>query len=245
MNELNALGNSIAGSGQYAANAVNFDGSVYLSRGADLTGNADSNAISLSFWAKAPTSQDLERTIYTNKNQTFGITFSLNSLVISGSNSAGTQILNAVFSAVSDPDSWNHFMFSADLSDTGKRHAYVNGSAASITYNTYTNGLIDHTVADHTIGSLDGGLSKFTGDISDVWIDLANYIDLSNSSNRAKFISGASKPVDLGSSGERPTGSSPKIFLSGDTSTWHTNKGTGGGFTENGALVTASTSPSD
>jgi len=33
--------------------------------------------------------------------------------------------------------------------------------------------------------------------------------------------------------------------LSGDTATWHTNKGGGGGFTENGALTTSSTSPSD
>src|SRR3546814_7073174 len=43
--------------------------------------------------------------------------------------------------------------------------------------------------------------------------------------------------------GSTPTGSAPLVFLSGATASWHTNKGTGGGFTENGALTDAATDP--
>ena len=40
-----------------------------------------------------------------------------------------------------------------------------------------------------------------------------------------------------------PTGKSPDICLTGPTEDWHTNKGTGGGFTENGALTDAASQP--
>jgi hypothetical protein len=62
----------------------------------------------------------------------------------------------------------------------------------------------------------------------------------------AKFISGG-KPVDLGEAGATPTGVAPAIFFKRDgaASTFATNRGTGGAFTLNGELTSASTSPSD
>jgi len=71
------------------------------------------------------------------------------------------------------------------------------------------------------------------------------FVDLSIEANRRKFIDAIGKPVDLGVDGSTPTGTAPLIFLSGTTIDWHTNKGSGGGFTEVGALTTATTSPSD
>lgn len=66
-----------------------------------------------------------------------------------------------------------------------------------------------------------------------------NFIDFSNVTNRRLFIDAGGNPVNLGTDGSLPTGSAPDIFLSGDTDTWHVNKGTSGGFTENGTLTTA------
>lgn len=42
-----------------------------------------------------------------------------------------------------------------------------------------------------------------------------------------------------GDDGSLLTGSKPDVFLSGDVDTWHTNIGSAGGFTENGALTLA------
>ncbi len=45
-------------------------------------------------------------------------------------------------------------------------------------------------------------------------------------------------------SGSDPKRTKPSImFFSGVTSTWHTNDGTGGSFTENGALTDCATDP--
>jgi hypothetical protein len=83
------------------------------------------------------------------------------------------------------------------------------------------------------------GNALISADMADLWYAPGVYIDFSVEMNRRKFISAAGKPVDLGSSGQRPTGSAPLVLLSGATEGWHINKGTGGGFIENGALTTA------
>jgi len=84
--------------------------------------------------------------------------------------------------------------------------------------------------------------------LADIYIS-DQYMDLSKQANRRRFISDDGKPVFLGDNGEKPTGSKPLVFLSGDSETWHINKGKGeGGFTVFGGkehLVTAPTSPSD
>ena len=81
------------------------------------------------------------------------------------------------------------------------------------------------------------GSNKFNGDLADFWLDPGTYIDLSDPANRRKFRDASGNPVYLGADGSKPTGTAPDIFLSGNTEDWHTNKGTGGGFTENGALT--------
>ena len=63
--------------------------------------------------------------------------------------------------------------------------------------------------------------------------------------NRRKFIDPNKDPVDLGEAGQFPTGTSPLVFLANPTASWQTNLGTGGNFTENGALTDGSSSPSD
>jgi hypothetical protein len=85
------------------------------------------------------------------------------------------------------------------------------------------------------IGS-NNGADKFNGDVADLWWAPGVYLDLTVTANRRKFISADRRPVPLGANGQTPTGSAPLIFLSGDLAAWHTNKGTGGGLTQTGAL---------
>ena len=100
-------------------------------------------------------------------------------------------------------------------------------------------------MADWGVGGLPDGTLKLDGSIAELWFAPGVYIDLSVEENRRKFITDALRPANLGSDGSTPTGSAPLIYLSGATSSWHTNKGTGGGFTENGDLTDSTSSPSD
>ena len=74
---------------------------------------------------------------------------------------------------------------------------------------------------------------------------MSSFLDITTESNRRKFIDENGFPVDLGATGQLPLGADPLCFFSGATPAWQTNKGDGGGFTENGTLVTATTFPSD
>ncbi len=88
-----------------------------------------------------------------------------------------------------------------------------------------------------------GNCERF--DVADAWLAPGQFIDFSIEANRRKFINANGKPVDLGIDGSIPTGTAPAIFFSGDSSSFGTNKGTGGNFTAVGSLTNASTSPSD
>jgi hypothetical protein len=135
-----------------------------------------------------------------------------------------------------------HVLASANLA-TGLGLLYLNdvddtGSA------TLTNDTIDWTRGDFAIGGGSGGQTKLSADVADLYINFGESLDLSVVANRRKFISASGKPVFLGADGSRPTGTAPAVFCSGPTATWRTNKGAGGGFTENGALTDGDPIPS-
>jgi hypothetical protein len=72
--------------------------------------------------------------------------------------------------------------------------------------------------------------------LSEIWLSTASYIDFSNSANRALFYN-SGHPVDLGSNGSTPTGSSPDVFLNQPSALAGNNQGTGGNFTIHGTLT--------
>lgn len=234
--------NSVGG---VTVNAVNFNGtSTYLTRGADLTGNVDGKAGTISVWLK---DADITATQYILANTgEFLLVNILASLVqIVGKNTGGSAILDLRTSASSiSNDTWFHLLASWDLANAANKYVYITDVDRTNSL-THTNDTIDYTRADWSVGENTGGTGvKFSGDMAELWFD-DQFIDLSTEANRRKFIDAGGKPVDLGADGSTPTGSAPLIFQSGDTDSWHTNLGTGEGFTENGALTTASTSPSD
>jgi hypothetical protein len=120
---------------------------------------------------------------------------------------------------------------------------YVNDANASPSASP-SNTTIDYTIADWAVGGDVGGSNLADGDVAEVFFT-DEYLDISVVANRRKFITAGLRPVDVGSDGSTPTGTAALIYLSGATSTWHTNDGSGGGFTENGALSDGADSPSD
>lgn len=234
--------------GPYTPNAVDFDGANdYMTRGADLTGNADSKVGTVSFWYKENEDDSAVNIIYSSGNGAaaglYIYRFSGSKIYIDGYNSAGTRQLIMVTDGASPFNvaaGWRHFMASWNLL-TGATHQFVD-NVDQLGALTAVNDTIDYTQPNHSIGGYASGGSKITACAADIYINLAEYVDLSVAGNRAKFYS-ASALVDLGSNGSLPTGTSPIIFMKGNAAGFNVNSGTGGNFTTTGTLTTCSDKP--
>ena len=228
----------------YDINAVEFDGSVNLTHSYPI-GPSSSKRLTGSFWYK---SNNASARNIINYRQTNGATLwnhTTEYYRIWGSNSGGTTVFDLRSTSVpaSEVANWHHVIYSIDTSDTNKVHLYINDVDALNSTVTHDNDFIDFSTGDLKIGSTLGNAERLEGNIADYWLDVGTYIDLSVEANRRKFIDAQGRAINLGTDGSRPTGSAPEIFLSGDTANWHTNKGTGGGFTETSALTDSTTPP--
>jgi hypothetical protein len=161
-----------------------------------------------------------------------------NKLHLVGRDTGNTTVLDATGSTSIVDTNWHHILFSVDLSDSSKRHISLDGAAETPTWTTYSNTAIDFTRTSYAIGAFTNGTSKFIGDLADFYLDMGTYTDFSDAANREKFRDATGKPVNLGSDGSTPTGSTPEVFLSGGSlASWPVNKGTGGGYTVTGELT--------
>jgi hypothetical protein len=239
-------------SGGFTAAAVTFDGSNdYMRRGADLTGNADGKNGIISFWIKYnggdggnqvpfwshSTPHNLIRRDSANK---YDFTFR--------SSGVSNVVYMYTSSTYTVSTGWHHVLAAWDLANTTVQ-MYIDGSAVSFDATTAINSDIDYTQSDHNFFADNSAGQKVNADVSEFYMNFAEYLDISDAANRAKFRDSDGKPVDLGSDGSTPTGTAPIVYCSvreGDAaSVFGTNKGSGGGLTITGSLALAATSPSD
>jgi hypothetical protein len=235
----------------YTAVAVNFDGTNdYLTRGADLTGNADGKQGIVSLWVNfAAAGNGAVQELFCSRDATnIGIQvvrLTDNTFRLLGRTTAGTTILTIISnSTYTSASGWVHLLLSWNLAATAG-WLYVDDANDQAAGATLTDGTIEYTKTDHVVGATHVGAGKLNGDMAELYVNYATHLDLSVEANRRKFISATGKPVNLGSNGSTPTGSQPLIYLANPLASWETNLGTGGGFTENGALTAAASSPSD
>lgn len=233
---------AMGGSG-YVPNAVYFDG------GSDQLlensfGGTSPTLVTGSFWIRRNTSNlGVSQTIVHARNASgeyFRVRFNTsNEIVIDGHEDgvSGYNLLATSDEAITDGN-WHHVLFSIDSTNRSLDQIYIDDvggvTSLSTTYTAFGGGVI------LSIGSFNTGSEKLYGDLADLWVDFDNYIDWSVESSRRAFIDARGLPVDLGADGSNATGTSPDIFLSGDTANWHVNKGTSPGFTESGALTQSS-----
>jgi len=235
------------GGSEYWARSAEFDGSTgNLSR----AGSTISSGKTLSmFFAAQPASLAGADTVICIRvgsgNNIFYLDFSSGSLRVFGHNSSGTNILNASLSGGATVSTWVFYHLCFDLSDTGKRHIYKDGSVTSPTYSTYTNDNIDWS-SNTTIrvGSYENGIGSssdfFDGNIGSLYFT-TNYIDFSQEPNRNLFVDQLGYPKDLTpaiDAGDIPT---PLIYMKfDDPDNLGANSGTGGDFTVNGTVLSGS-----
>ena len=141
-------------------------------------------------------------------------------------------------------------VFSFDLDDVNKRHAYLNGVSAA-TFNTYSASDVNLSISSvpaYRIGaSVYSTASFIDGHLGNIFFD-TRYIDLSQPANLAKFVTGTgvnAKPADLGANGEKPFGTPPLIYLPMYGNNAGKNYGTGGDFTVNSGPYPGARGPNE
>ncbi len=236
------------GPSEIAVNAVNFDGtSDWLTRDGGLTGAVDNDLALISLWF------DMAGGDGVAQNFVRGLTASqfrirrqvTNDLLIQLETGAGAIVwaflTDDTFLAAGG---WHHFLVAVNAS-ASKRLIYIDDAVAGIHSVTENAGDIDWTETDWAIGSSTAaGAERLNADLAEMYFT-NEFLDISVEANRRKFISAGGKPVDLETDGSGPTGTAPLVYFSGATDSWHTNAGSGEGFTEVGELTDAASSPSD
>ena len=235
---------------KYVPHAVEFDGTAEMLQ-APISGLSDGKTFTTSFWVRPPTEISDFQVIYANTDGDLRIALD-NGPSVDGlwtiylSTSSPNTISDYETNDILTENQWSHVLISVD-SGNSIADVYINGAidtpTAAPTFNTVND--LDFTRPNYTVGGYEFGGDEFYGSLADLWFDAGTYINFSSSENRQKFIDLNGNPVFLGNTGELPTGSSPDIFLSGEVDRWHENKGTGGGFTENGALTASVSRPGD
>ena len=228
----------------YAAVAVDFDGDG-LDREGELTGAADGKAGTISFWFRIDGSTGTFRRINGAGDSRWIVNVGNdNKILVRGQNSASSTILSLLSATTYTDSNWHHVIASWNLA-TPEAYLYIDG-ADDEGSSTETDDTIDYTLGAYAVGQDPDGTLRWDGCLADYWWD-DTFLNITVEANRFKFRDGSGKPVDLGSDGSTPTSAQPLVYLNQNaTATWHTNAGTGGGFTEEGSgIADCSTSPSD
>lgn len=235
-------------SGAYTANAVKFDGTNdWLTRGAGLTGAADSPDLLVSFWVNPAAFSSNRILLISQPGNVQILTTSGGALRVILVGGGSSFQFNS--STNLSTDSWTHVVATADTNQSaGNKTAQIYFSdvdaGTTVTSDDDAAFSVDFTATDWRIGANFADILRYSGCLSEVWFGPGQALDLSIEANRRKFIDADGKPVDLGADGSTPTGTAPLIYLNGDATSFQTNAGTGGDFTVTGALEDCATSPS-
>jgi Concanavalin A-like lectin/glucanases superfamily len=232
------------GAADFLAKAVAFDGVAdHLLRGASLAGSAEGPEIFFSCWINPYTVPGAaNQVIYgaasarihlrINTDSQLGLETRTSAAVVIGNRTSGATLVTAGV--------WQHWCGSYNhttgVSWMRKNAVSVTLGGAEIT----SAAIIDWVEPNHGIGGTTTATLFYGGLMAEVWIDDQFIAD--TDANVLKFISslsGTGAPVDLGPTGELPGFGRPIIYLSrrNGIGGFVSNKGTGGGFTDQAAVT--------
>ncbi len=230
------------------ANAAGFGGTnEFCDLQAAYTGAADSKLWSMALWIN-PDSLAADRWVLSGVD--VGVQYLVRVLtngqirIQASKVSIGSGVEGASSAGDITTGSWQCFMASVDMADTGKRHMFRGDTDILSSWITYVNENLRFTVADaNMIGARwtgAGGATPWSGGLSILWMNFGQYIDFSIEANRRIFVAADGKcPQLLADSADGDVGGlgQPILFLNNTLATYQTNLGTGGGLTENGTLA--------
>jgi len=235
--------------------SADFDGtSDYMTRGAGLTGAADSKTGIFSCWTRIDGGDGTIRRFFNAANGVGGalkgFRVSLNAtnnFIMTGLNAAGTVIFQQYSTtAYVAGATWRHLLASWSMTVTA--HLYVT-DVSDRTSLTFTDDTLDYTETEWAVGAVANGAEKWNGCLAELYFAPGQYLDFSVEANRRKFISASGKPANMGFDGSVPTGIAPLAYQhlnkGNAVADFAINRGTGGNFSITGTLDTGSSSPSD
>lgn len=158
-------------------------------------------------------------------------------IVNNGSAVLAAHISNADYKSLNVDTGYknNNVSISFDLSDTNKRYVYINGTAATVTWETYTNQLIDMSQLNNwRVGNSGTGSAWWNGQLGEVYFNTA-YTDLATSN--PFWDSDANRPNSVRKV-IADTSVTPLIALPIIGSDAGNNLGSGGDFTVNSGPYT-------
>jgi len=130
-----------------------------------------------------------------------------------------------------------HVLVSVDLTNTAKRHVYINGVLDAGSWFYYVNTPLSIDRSPIALFSDHDGFSTMRGQLGEFY--LANsYLDIGQEANRLKFRDCFGNPVDLSAQITAAAIPTPAVYMRFPPTAFGTNSGTGGAFTVN-------TSPQD
>ena len=230
---------------RFTVNAWNFNGSSWLTRNSDLTGNADSKLGIVSAWVKS--------NVDTGTHVWFGTHGSTVVLFRDAAghynyilrNDAGDIAEGGSTTTFSAASGWHHILMAWDTAANPVIQLYIDDTLESTAKKrAAASQLVDYTRTQHQLGAV-SGTQRWNGCMGQVYINFAETMDLTVTANRRKFISATGKPVDLGIDGSVPTGTRPIVFFKDPVASIETNSGSGGTFSGGGSFTACSSSPSD
>lgn len=238
------------GGGAFSYDAVNLDGSTYLTLPfADIPWVAGRQITVTGFFKTSNTGGQNNLVVDTNGY------FALQLNVVTGRMSfqvfdpTAASSLSFVDTLGVADGAWHSFGLSIDTNfgagaklcklviDKNLRSPVVTDLSAA-----FDMGLVQ---SDWNLGSQAGG-NNFLGDFSEFTLH-TSYVDFTSGANIAKFFDGSNKPVDLGADGSTAYGVAAKeyhhIAAAGTPADWALNRGGGTAWTVTGALTLAGTKP--
>ncbi len=229
----------------FTAAAVNFN-STRLARGADLTGNANGKVGLINFWFKLSGGNGSRQDFYYNDQGFFTIQREANNKWLVYACEPSTpfgDVLSIESSATYTADgNWHNLIAAWDVGNNIAKMYIDDTDVTGTTIKNNTNAA--YSRSNHHIGMRSDNANPYLGDVDHLYINLAQTLDITNSTNRLKFRTSSGHPEDLGSDGSTPTGTAPIGYWSGNATDFLTNKGSGGNFTvASGTLTNASSNP--
>jgi hypothetical protein len=156
----------------------------------------------------------------------------------------GGQLLNAISSsAVFSSQDWNVFAFSVDLTNTSNRHFYKNRSSESMNWQDYQNADIPWSQFDNVAIFSDSSTSssQYWNQYTGPFYLATEYVDFSDEEKMNLFVNQLGFPKKLSASIDAGLIPNPVIYLPFDeVDDFGKNLGTGGDFTVNNTLASAS-----
>lgn len=227
----------------YTPHTAGFHGTNAFTRGT-FNGAADTKVFTFSGWIDLTGGDGADQIIFATYSTT-SARFSIarnsgNNITLFGRNSGTTTILSAASSVTKTAsDGWFHLYICINLANSSQRKIYFDGiEDASVTWTTYTDDTIDlvPTSDDYFWGQNVSGASRINASTTEWWFDDI-YLDSPGS-----FASGG-KPINIGTTGELPTGSAPAFYYSknGSGNSWAVDSSGNG---NNGTVTGTLSSPS-